>query len=153
MKSSSNAAPTESPLWLSRGIAGIRRISTAAKYGSGPAAQRGPAAFEQTQRASTTLSEGYAITLQARVWGFESQRSPVYAAVKTKTRRPPLDRLIFDAEIKGASRPADSLRSPLTSAPQTKRSAGHRGRPREWSHFVIPTASSVTLTTQVQLEP
>jgi len=32
--------------------------------------------------------------------------------VSPRMASPPLDRLVFDAEVKGASRPADSLRSP-----------------------------------------
>jgi hypothetical protein len=49
------------------GMSVLLATSTAAKYSSVPAAQRGPAVFAHTQRASTTLSEANAITLQAGV--------------------------------------------------------------------------------------
>jgi hypothetical protein len=44
-----------------------------------------------------------------------------------------LNHVVLAAEVKGASRPTDSLRSPLTSAPKTK-SGWPSGRLREWSH-------------------
>ena len=63
-----------------------------------------------------------------RPWTTATRALSPFTPSHRAVNRPPrlLIILVLDAEVKGASRPADSLRSPLTSAPQT-RSAGHRG--------------------------
>jgi hypothetical protein len=54
--------------------------------------------------------------------------------VRLPTASPPLDRLVFDAEVKGASRPGcASLTVDICAGDQKIGSSS--GRPREWSHF------------------
>lgn len=60
---------------------------TPQKYCNGCVGTERSAGFLASRHAWVMHDDGSARSLQARVWGFESQRSPVYAAVKTKTRR------------------------------------------------------------------
>jgi hypothetical protein len=93
-------------------------------------------------------------------FGARVPAQPVYAAVRTKTRRllvrrparqaanrPPASRS-FDLRRRDQGRFASCGFASLTLDIRTadQEIGWSSGRPWEWSHFVIPTASSLTLT-------